>query len=211
MKKPQLMCLLVPTFTLASQFASAFDDPANDFISTYAFDHNPDVDVLHANVDYDGTSLIFTSTMAGDIGQTAGALYVWGFNRGQGTARFSPAIPNTDNILFDSVVILRPDTTATVSRIVGGGSTNFGAGTVSINGASMAAVIPVAELPELGFTKDNYTWNLWPRVGTGNNNQISDFAPDNANVKVNVVPEPVSMLAFSAGLVALVRRKIARS
>lgn len=193
--------------TLATAPAFAFNDPANDFISTYAGLKNPDVDVLSASVAFDGTDYIFETTMAGNIGQSDGALYVWGFNRGAGTARFSPAIPGTEDILFDSVVIMRPDTTLTVNRIVGGGSTNFGIGTVSITGATMTARVAATELPTQGFALSDYTYNLWPRIGSGNNNQISDFAPDNTNAKVDVVPEPVTMTAMAVGLMAMLRRR----
>lgn len=190
-----------------TSFAFALDDPANDFISTYTGPQAGDVDVLSASVGFDGSDYIFNATMNGTVGTTTGALYVWGFNRGQGTARFSPGIPGTEDILFDSVVLMRPDTTMTVNRIVGGGSTNFGLGSVVINGASISARVAATELPSLGFSLDKYTWNLWPRVGTGNNNQISDFAPDHTNAAVDVVPEPGSLLVLSLGLLAVRRRK----
>lgn len=190
-----------------TSFAFALDDPANDFISTYTGPQAGDVDVLSASVGFDGTDYIFNATMNGTVGTTTGALYVWGFNRGQGTARFSPGIPGTEDILFDSVVLMRPDTTMTVNRIVGGGSTNFGLGSVVINGASISARVAATELPSLGFSLDKYTWNLWPRVGTGNNNQISDFAPDHTNAAVDVVPEPGSLLVLSLGLLTVRRRK----
>lgn len=190
-----------------SSFVFAVDDPAGDFISTYTGPQAGDVDVLSATVAYDGTDYIFNATMNGAIGTTSGALFVWGFDRGQGTARFSPGIPGTENILFDSVVLMRPDTTMTVNRIVGGGSTNFGTGSVLVNGASISARVAASELPTLGFALDKYTWNLWPRVGTGNNNQISDFAPDHTNAAVDVVPEPASLFALSLGLLAVRRRK----
>lgn len=190
-----------------TSFAFALDDPANDFLSTYTGPQAGDVDVLSASVAYDGTDYIFKATMNGDIGTTSGALYVWGFNRGQGTARFSPNIPGTEDILFDSVVLMRPDTTMTVNRIVGGGSTNFGAGSVLVNGASISARVAATELPSLGFSLDKYTWNLWPRVGTGNNNQISDFAPDHTNAAVDVVPEPASIIALGGALLAVAKRR----
>ena len=199
--------LLITLSCLAFSPALAIGDATGDFISTYTGPQNPDVDVVSATVGSDGTDYIFSTTMAGDIGATTGALYVWGFNRGQGTARFSPGIPGTEDILFDSVVVMRPDTTLTVNRIFEGGSTNFGAGTVTISGATMTARVAKSELPNQGFAFDKYTWNLWPRVGSGNNNQISDFAPDHTNAPVEIVPEPFSMMALVGGLTALARRR----
>lgn len=172
-------------------------DGADDFLLSYTGPKNGDLDVLSANVIYDGSFFTLTSTQNGVIGTTAGALYVWGFDRGAGIARFSPALANTENILFDSVITLRPDTTASITRI-GGTTTNLSAGAVTINGATMTARIAASELPSLGLDPTRYTWNLWPRVGTGNNNQISDFAPNTFNVRVtSTIPEPSTALLMA--------------
>ncbi|MBS1713564.1 MAG: PEP-CTERM sorting domain-containing protein [Armatimonadetes bacterium] len=199
--------LLIALFSCAASSAFAVNDAVGDFISTYTGPPNADVDVVSATVGYDGSDYVFSATMAGVIGSTTGALYVWGFDRGQGTARFSPSIPGTENILFDSVVVMRPDTTLTVTRIFEGGSTNFGAGTVTVSGATLTARVAKSELPNQGLAFDKYTWNLWPRVGTGNNNQISDFAPDHENAAVDVVPEPVTLVALGTGLAAFLRKR----
>lgn len=190
-------------------------DPANDFLATYVGPQNADVDVLSAQVTFTGTSFVLSATMNGNIlnngvPNTPGATYVWGFDRGQGTARFAAIAPG---VLFDSVVVLRPDTTVTVNRIVGGPpATNFGVGTAIINGATISATIAASELPLLspGFaSQEQFTWNLWPRVGAGNNNQISDFAPNNSNVPVTSVAPEAGSLALLAlggvGFAAMVR------
>lgn len=190
--------------------ALGISDPVGDFIPTFAGTPGGDLDVISAAGSFDGTNITLTATMNGAIGTTSGAIYVWGFDRGQGTARFSPAIPNTDNILFDSVVLMRPDTTASITRLVGGGSTPFGAGSVLINGATITMTFAATELPSFGFAVADYTWNLWPRQGTGNNNQISDFAPDNSNARLDSVPEPMTILALAgiSGLAALKRKRV---
>lgn len=172
-------------------------DPKNDFISTYAGAKNGDVDVLSTNVVFNGSTFFLTATMDGAIGTTSGALYVWGFNRGTGTARFASI--GITNVLFDSVITLRPDTTASITRI-GGTTTNLPVGTVTITGNTLSAAIAGTELPSTGLPQASFTWNLWPRVGTGNNNQISDFAPDNSNAPLTVAPEPSTLVFLGLGL-----------
>ncbi len=57
-------------------------------------------------VSFDGASFVFQSTSAGPIGTTPGALFVWGVNRGAGTARFPDITPG---VLFYAVVIAQAD------------------------------------------------------------------------------------------------------
>jgi hypothetical protein len=192
------------------------NDPIGDFISTFAGPNNGDLDVVSSTVVFAGTEFFLTTTLNGAVGTTSNALYVWGFDRGQGTARFAGGgspIPGTENILFDSVVILRPDTTVTINRIVGGGATNLPVGTATVQGNTISAKIPVSTLPTLGFALADYTWNLWPRAGVGQNSQVSDFAPDASNIGVNVAPEPgTAGLMLGGGLLmwGVIRRKQVR-
>lgn len=160
---------------------SRVTDARGDFLATYVGAQNPDVDVLRAEAEYDGASYTFTSTSAGPLGTTAGALYVWGVNRGEGTARFANIAPG---VLFDAVVILRADGTGSVRDLMTNVATNLEAGAVTVNGAEISGRVPAALLPPRGFDASEFTVNLWPRVGVGNDNQISDFAPDNSNVPV---------------------------
>ena len=46
-----------------------------------------------AQVFFDGSSFLFTSTMDGVIGTTPAALYVWGIKRGAGAAGFLDIAP----------------------------------------------------------------------------------------------------------------------
>ena len=60
-------------------------------------------------------------------------------------------------------------------------------------------------LPSEGRPFEQYTFNLWPRFASATvtgNAQISDFAPDNSNVHVAIVPESGSF-ALVAGPVVL--------
>lgn len=187
-------------------------DPTGDFLSTYTGNKTGDLDVVSAQVFYDPAIQKFAlrATMNGAIFSNPSGFYVWGFNKGAGTAGF--AVLGFNNILFDAVVLIRP-TGITV-----------GANTVNdfffANGNTFTAVIPLSVLPSTGFTPQNYTWNLWPRqTGPAGNAQISDFAPDNGNVQVItggfqallVTPEPSTVVLMSAGLLLVgvaVRRRV---
>lgn len=195
--------------TLAFPAAAAVvptSDPINDFIPSYAGLLNGDLDVVSSFVSYNPSTdtFLFSGTMNAAIGTTASAFYVWGVDRGVGTARFGPI---ATGVLFDSVVVLRPDGTATVVRLAGAspGATPLPAGTATFAGDTISGSISGALLPSSGFAKSDFTWNLWPRDGAvvAGDTQISEFAPDNSNAAVSVVPEPATMALLVLGLGAL--------
>lgn len=193
-------------------------DAAGDFLPTYqgprpsvGNTQGADLDVLTANVTLVGSNLVFTSTQNGAVGSTVGGFYVWGINRGQGTARFPTLAPG---VLFDSVVILRPGGQSVVTDLVTSPTTttNLDASVVQILGNTITATVPIALLPSRGFDVTQYTVNLWPRFGgngvTGDA-QISDFAPNNSNFAITAAPEPVSgalMFALLPVVGVVVRR-----
>lgn len=190
---------------LTSHALVGITDTEGDFLSTFAGSStSADLDVLSATVIYDAATDLFrlTATMDGAIGSTATGLYVWGVNRGAGTAGF--AANGIDGVRFDRVVFLRPDGTGSV----GGGGGNLPAGSVTISGNTISGVVSGSLLPSTGFGKLDYTWNLWPR-DTAFQAQgfaaISDFAPDNANFTstAGVVPEPQTVAMMLAGLLAI--------
>lgn len=162
---------------------SRISDASNDFLPSFAGTPNADLDVRSAEVTYDGTDFVFRSTMAGAVGTTPGALYVWGVNRGMGTARFGALAPG---VLFDAVVIIQPggNSRVVIFNTMPPTISNLAAGSVTVSGNEVTARVPVSLLPEQGFAFGDYTVNLWPRTGVGNDNQIADFAPDNRNVPV---------------------------
>jgi len=190
-------CLLA-TPLLAHAF-SGITDTEGDFLDTFAGSAaSTDLDVISATVLYDAGADLFrlTATMSGDIGLTPSGFYVWGVNRGAGTAGFEAQ--GIDGVRFDRVVILRPDGSGTVA-----GVGDLAPGSVSIHGATISGIVSGAMLESTGFAALDYTWNLWPRDGAFSGfAAISDFAPDNANFTSTPgpVPEPGTYAMMALGL-----------
>lgn len=187
--------------------AQGIADPAGDFLSTYTGPRNGDLDVLGAFAGYNAQTSRFTfsGTFAAAVGTTLGAFYVWGLDRGQGTERFVAGTPSVGaGVRFDSVVFLRPDSTARVVRFVGATNTftELALGTATIVGNTISASIDGSLLPSTGFAPTGYTWNLWPRTG-GTNDTIADFAPDRSNAPIAPVPEPETYALLMGGLAVM--------
>lgn len=205
-----LAATLLAALSATPAHAVPVTDPSGDILATYAGPPaQGDVDVVFAEVIFNGSGFHLSATLADTLGQTPGALYVWGFDRGAGTERFA-TLPGGVGVLFDSVVVidaLGNTTVRTLAPTVAVTATL----TASLIGDTLSVDVPLSALPSAGFAPGAYTWNLWPRVGSGNNNQITDFAPDGnadptlANALVTV-PEPAS-LALAAGGLGLIGRR----
>jgi len=148
-----------------------------------------------------------STILSNKVGQTPGALYVWGIDRGLGAERFLAGTPSIGaGVFFDSVLVVRPNGTGFYNDFINRVMTSLDPANIDIG----SFTVTVADLPvnlfapdTVGFTTPNeYTWNLWPRVGLGQNNQISDFAPDMRNLRfqVTAVPEPETWVMLAVGL-----------
>lgn len=196
---------------LASQALNSINDPKGDFLASFGGSlASADLDVLSATVTYNAGTDIFTlsATMDGNVGSTANGLYVWGVNRGAGTASF--AASGITGVRFDRVILLNPNGTGTVA-----GAGALPLGSVIVSGKTITATVSGSLLPSTGFTnKLDYTFNLWPRdTSVAGFAAISDFAPNNANFTATPVPEPASaaLLLGGLGLLAVYRRRQSNS
>jgi len=189
---------------LASHALDGITDTQGDFLTTFGGSHaSTDLDVLAATVLYNAGTDTFTlkATLDGNVGSTATGLYVWGVNRGAGTAGFATSL-GLDGVRFDRVILLNPNGTGTVAG-PGGGA--LPAGSVVASGHTIIATVSGSLLPSTGFTnKLDYTFNLWPRdTAFAGVSAISDFAPNNANFTATPVPEPGTAVLSALGLAGL--------
>jgi hypothetical protein len=199
-----------------SAAAAPISDPAGDFLPSYSGAQGGDLDVLSAAVTFDGETFTLRTTLAGNVGTTPGAFYVLGINRGAGVARFGAAAPG---ILFDSVGVFRPGGNSLVADLSTAPPTitPLDAGVLTVSGSTLTATLSLALLPSTGFAPGEYTFNLWPRIGDGSFDQISDFAPDNSNFTADRdiagVPEPATaaLLLGGVALISWTRRRAQRA
>jgi hypothetical protein len=195
---------------LAGQAARAgiIDDP-NDFLGTFVGPHNGDLDVRFADATFNpGTGrIVVTGRFNGAVGSTVdptlgSVLYVFGFNRGTGTPGFAGL--GLNDILFDAVVLLSGDGTGSIRLFPEAQAITLDPADITIAGDTIRARFDASLLPGRGLSTRQFTFNLWPRLGLGNNNQVADFAPDTVNAALATVPEPSALTLTSLGVASLV-------
>lgn len=176
--------------------AAEIYDAVGDFLTTYTGEQFPGLDVVAHEVIIQGDRLIFFGRMDGSIADTQaiGGLYLFGMDRGLGTPRLRNGTPTIGpNVLFDSVVRINPNGTGLVNNLVAGVVTQLDPADIHIDGDEFTASVPLSILlPASTRPPEEWTYNLWPRNGLvpGQNQHVSDLAPDDGNSPVQSLPDP---------------------
>ena len=182
-------------------------DPAGDFLPTYTGPPNPGLDVVAHEAVLLEDRVVFAGRMAGPIAptQAIGGLYLFGVDRGQGTPRFlnSPAAPPAigPNVVWDAVLRINPNGTGNFNNLVAGVNTPLNPADIHISGDEFTASVPLSLLtPAATRPPQDWTYNLWPRTGVGQNVQVSDLAPDDGNAPFQTIaPARVAAVAVNDG------------
>lgn len=202
MRKP-LLCLSALALIAAAGPLSAetVSDAVGDFLPGFIGPNSPDLDVTSFSIDFDGAIFTIGASFAGTIDPGVVGFYVIGVNTGTGPIRPFASV-GQPNVIFNQAVVIRKDGTGVL------GPNTLDPSTISISGNSFTVDVPLALLPSTGFDPTHYGFNIWPRVALGNNNQISDFAPENTTMDVTV-PEPATwgMLVAGFGLLGATLRR----
>jgi hypothetical protein len=170
--------------------AEEIADPAGDFLATYTGPQDPGLDVVGHEVTLIGDRLIVFGRMNGPIAptQALGGLYLFGVDRGRGTARFQGGTPPIGpNVLWDLIVRINPNGTGLVNNQLAGVTTPLNPADITIDGNEFTASVPLSLLlPAATRPPAAWTYNLWPRnaIVPGRNENVSDLAPDDGNSPV---------------------------
>lgn len=190
---------LIASGPLAAQQVT-ITDPAGDFNTPfYTGVLDPGLDVVSFSISFDGTNFDLFATMAGPINPAIAPLYVIGVNTGAATAPGPFANIGQPNVIFNRVIVVNGQT--------GTGVLSGNPLVTNINGNSFSVTAPLALLASTGFAPRDYGFNLWPRVGVGNNNQIADFSPNNSTISLAPEPGTWMMMILGFGLMGMALRR----
>lgn len=186
--------------------AASVSDATGDFLPSFSgsTELDTDLDVTFFSVNYDSLAQAFNfkATMAADINPLRPGAYVIGVNTGTGPIAPFGDIGNGNVIFNQAIAILKDGTTFLDANVL----------SATISGATLSLAVPLSMLPTTGFNPNQYAFNIWPRNGLNpaDNTEISDFAPNNANLPA--VPEPatwaVMILGFGLAGAALRRQRV---
>ena len=173
--------------------ASAATDVVGDFLPTFVGDHDLDLDVTDFRVTFDDAADVFhlRATFAGDIDPSRPGLYAIGVNTGSAVSPGPFADIGNPNVIFNRVIAVQKTGVAT---LIGGG----GPLAANVFDNVFTLDVPLGHFGATTFQPLEFGWNLWPRNGLGANNQISDFAPDNATLTASI-PEPSTWALLIGG------------
>lgn len=205
----------------APALATSVNDATGDILPTFSGNQNAaDLDVTAASVTFSNNAFHLSATLAGDVrATTPNALYVWGIDRGHGTAVLDQgATPVGAGVTFDSVVVFVPGG-AILSQINKDGL--FGPVTAlspTIVGDTLTVDVTLDQLRALPGTDpdldvESFLFNFWPRVGANvkDGTEVSDFAPGGSDGvgSTFTVPEPgaLMLLIGGAAIAGVMRRR----
>jgi hypothetical protein len=178
--------------------AVTVSDPTGDFLPSFVGPNDADLDVTSFSVTYNAVTSTFTlgAVFAGVIDPLKAGRYVFGVNTGTGINAPFAAI-GQPLVRFNQAIIINKDGTGNV------GATALPVSDITVIGNQLTFRIALALLPTTGFTAEQYGWNLWPRNAVAGNAGISDFAPNNALLAVNPIPEPAAWMMMLVGFGAV--------
>jgi hypothetical protein len=199
LRKLRLAAALIPLMVSTPALAATVFDATGDIIPSFTGTGSPDLDVTSFSVQFNSLTNTFLlgASFAGPIDPSLPGFYVIGVDTGTGAIRPFGSI-GEPNVVFNQVIVVQKDGSAVVSG-------NPLSATVVGNLFTLS--VPLALLPSTGFAPGDFGFNIWPREGatvTGNN-QITDFAPNNALLTANgalltpAVPEPSTWLTMIMG------------
>jgi hypothetical protein len=179
--------------------ALAIFDPKGDFLASHAGPSAGDLDIEVAEVILHEDRIFFGGALFGDVRTTPGATYVWGIDRGAGSAGlFGGTPPVGPGVTFDAVLAVKADRTGTlmVFNEIGAPTVTNLTENVFAFETLVGAIVTKDLLPSRGFAFEDYRYNFWTRSGSGNPG-IADLALDRGTFAA--VPEPQSWALMIAG------------